>query len=70
MKKSTIEFIKKMFYNELDGEWYGSFLDQKELDDYSKDLIDAARDFFRNNTDWFGNYALEETLEEYGVNDV
>ncbi len=65
MKKSTIEFIKKMFYNELDGEYYGNFLDQKELDDYSRDLIEASIDFFNNYADWFGNFALKEKLEDY-----
>lgn len=65
MKRSTIEFIEKMFYNELDGEYYGNFLDQEELDDYSKDLIDASKDFFKCYADWFGNFALQEKLEEY-----
>jgi hypothetical protein len=70
MKQSTINFIKEMFYNELDGEYYDDFFDQEELDDYTKDLVNAARDFFRNNTDWFANYALEEKLEEIGADGV
>ena len=65
MKKSTIKFIKEMFFNELDGEYYGNFLDQEELDDYSKDLIEASIDFFNNYCDWFENFALKEQLEEY-----
>ncbi len=70
MKESTINFIKTMFYNELDGEYYNDFFDQEELDDYSTDLVLAAKDFFRNNTDWFANFALKEKLEEIGADDI
>lgn len=67
MKKSTIDFIIKMFHNELDGEYYDDFLDQEELDDYSKDLIAAAEDFIAHEGDWFDNYFLNEKLEKYKV---
>lgn len=69
MKKSTNEFIIKLLENELDAEYYNDFLDQKELDGYSKDLIDASIDYINNNGEWYDKFALREKLEEYGIID-
>lgn len=67
MKKTTLNFIMYLFNQELDQEYYNDFLDQKELDQYTIDLIDAAKDFIDSYGDWFDKYFLDEKLEKYNV---
>lgn len=68
MKKSTIKFLVYLLNQELDQEYYNDFLDQKELDQYTIDLIDATKDFISQYGDWFDSYFLDEKLEKYNVN--
>ena len=67
MKKSTNKFIIELLENELDAEYYDDFLDQKELDGYSKDLIEASIDYINNNGEWYDKYNLRNKLEKYGI---
>lgn len=67
MKKSTNKFIIELLENELDAEYYDGFLDQKELDDYTKDLIEASVDYISNNGEWYDKYNLKDKLEKYGI---
>ena len=63
LKKSTVEFIKKLFNKELEAEWVFDAPKPSEVE-YIKDLEDAAMDFASWTGDWVQGLSNTEWIEK------
>lgn len=63
MKKSTIEFIKRLLEIELDNEIVNENININEVN-YVKDLISASQDFIKCYGDFTDIYYIDNKIKE------
>ena len=63
MRKSTIEFIKRLLKDEIDREIIHDNPNPKEVE-YVTDLVNATADFIKCYGEFYEPFGLEEQLEE------